>query len=114
MVLSEEPYMPRCTLNDRPPIRDVRIERQPKAPQSLMVTIELAEFVAACCVNTDNSFVEFKGGGNHIRAEFQFQESRPGHLFTALVRLPSPGNYTYRMVANVLGHPVIREGNCQV
>lgn len=106
--------MSRCELSDRPPIRDVRIQPTPDNLLSLTVTIELVHHVAACCVNAANSFVEFQGQGNHVRADFQFQESKPGHLFIASVNLPQRGTYTYRIVANVLGHSVNREGTCEV
>jgi hypothetical protein len=95
---------------DREPIREVRVVPSPLNPLSLTVTIELADHVASCCVNADNAFVEFQGEGGHVRAGFEFRESRPGHQFVASLTLPAPGRYSYRIVANVLGRSLNREG----
>ena len=99
---------------DRDPIRGIRIGASAQKPLSLTVTIDLAEHVAACCVNADNAFVEFQGPAGRVRSGFEFRESRPGHHFTAAVTLPGFGAYSYRIVASVLGHPLNREGSFEV
>ena len=99
---------------DRDPIQDVRIGPSGQNPLSLTVTIQLANHVASCCVNADEAFVEFYGGGHRVRSAFEFREGRPGHLFVAAVSLPAGGLYAYRIFAKVLGHPLNREGTYDV
>ena len=100
--------------NSGDPVKKVRITPSDKDPLALTVAIELAEHVAACCVNADNAFVEFQGEGGHVRSGFEFREARPGHLFVATLSVPAPGHYSYRIVANVLGYPLNREGTHEV
>jgi hypothetical protein len=102
------------TADSKDPVRNVRILPSDTSPLSLTVTIELAEHVAACCVNADNAFVEFQGKAGHARSAFEFRESRPGHLFVATLSVPAPGAYSYRIVANVLGRLLNREGTFDV
>ena len=99
---------------DRDPVREVTIVPSTKDPLSLTVTIHLADHVASCCVNADEAFVEFHGGGHHVRSAFEFREGRPGHLFVAALTVPAPGLYSYRIFAKILGHPLSREGTFDV
>lgn len=92
------------------PVREVRIEPSARNPLALTVTIELADHVAACCVNADTAFVEFQGDGHHIRLAFEFMEGRPGHQFVANLTVPAAGLYTYRLMAKILDRTLTREG----
>ena len=95
------------------PVQEVRIQPSVDNPLTLTVTIELAGHVAACCVNADTAFVEFHGDGLHIRSFFEFMEGRPGHQFVANLTVPTPGHYTYRIMAKILGRTLTREGTYQ-
>jgi hypothetical protein len=74
------------------------------------VTIELAEHVAQCCINPEAAFVEFIGGGGHVKANFHLRDHRPGYLMEASVKLPAPGTYSYRITAKILDRTLMREG----
>jgi hypothetical protein len=94
---------------ERDPIKDVRLE--PAAdPLRLVVTIELAEHVASCCVNADTAFVEMTNCATVLHEPFSFQEGRPGHRFVAHLTLPETGSYAYRIMAKVLTRTFYREG----
>lgn len=99
---------------DRDPVREIRIVPSTGNQLSLTVTIELADHVASCCVNADEAFVEFYGGGHHAQSAFEFKEGRPGHRFVATVNVPSSGLYSYRIVAKILGRTLCREGTYEV
>jgi len=109
-------YLNPCDLSgfDRDPVRDIRIVTSANNPLSLTVTIELVEHVTSCCVNADEAFVEFHGGGHHVHEPFEFKEGRPGHLFVATLKVPARGHYSYRIFANILGHALNREGTFDV
>jgi len=95
---------------DRDPVHEVRITPSDRNPLALTVTIELAHHVASCCVNAEEAFVEFYGGGHHVQSAFEFKEGRPGHLFVATAVVPAHGLYSYRISAKILGRPLNREG----
>ena len=82
----------------------------PTHPLDVIVRIDLAEHVAACCVSTDGAWVEFHKDGMTVRGEFIFRESRPAHRMEATVPLPEPGVYSYRLVAKVMVRALIKEG----
>jgi hypothetical protein len=100
-----------CSSDSADPVRAVEFVPSSSNPLCVLIRIELAEHVAACCVNTDGAWVEFHKEEHTVRAEFVFRESRPGHLMEATVTLPAPGVYFYRLVAKVMGRPLIKEGN---
>lgn len=89
---------------------DVRLESSPTDPLDVRVVIQLARHVASCCINPDQAFVEFQSESGHVKSFFELQESRPGHLFVAKLRLPARGSYVYRVVAKIIGRSLQREG----
>jgi len=92
------------------PIKDVRCV--PSAANTLLVTvtIELADYVAQCCVNPEAAFVEFIGESQHVKANFRLRDHRPGYLMEATIKLPARGTYTYRIAAKVLDRTLMQEG----
>ena len=99
-----------CSSDNVDPIQAVEFVPSSSDPLGVMIRIELAEHVAACCVNTDGAWVEFHKEGHTVRSEFVFCESRPGHRMEATVTLPVPGVYSYHLIAKVLGRSLIKEG----
>ena len=106
--------MPSCEgSNERSttdPIRDVRCVASPADPLLLIVTIELAEHVAQCCINPEGAFIELIGNGQHLKAHFSLRDHRPGYLMETAVKLPALGTYSYRVVSRILERTLTREG----
>jgi hypothetical protein len=97
-------------MNGSEMVRAIHISGSAEDSLRLSIVVELSASAPACCVSADRAFVEFRRDGHAVRADFELQERKDGHRFAASLRLPSPGVYVYRLVAQVLGHHIIREG----
>lgn len=96
------------------PVLAIHCQSDPKDPFDVTVTIDLAEHVAACCINPEAAVVAFHKASINLQTHFVLKDHRPGYQMVAQLRVPEPGVYTYRVVAKILGHSLIREGTYEV